>query len=232
MEMASEYDLAEWLWVEDRDADVILVNSDLAECTTKFKLDKPAQNKIRPILIYCCSSEEKCKSYTHSLRKPASYTTIIHLLQSLENKLSNSVANSSAHPIHNNNSKQDANPGLTSKKKKSNGSSPDSTSSDLTLAHLDSHEHSDLELHIDDDSDYDIYDLLMDSEFDAKESDTSIRPDAKPQHAANDQTATEKKAQRVESKSKSDLPVKRHLEKQRFIGLIKKHVLSKFSRTG
>ncbi|MCG8038594.1 MAG: hypothetical protein JAZ19_16330 [Candidatus Thiodiazotropha taylori] len=221
MEMASEYDLAEWLWVDDRNADVILVNTDCKECTTKFNLDKPGQSKIRPILICCSSSGEKCNSYTHTLVKPITYSMLTTLLQMIEPDLAKTIDNSSYHPQNSD--------------KQSSASNQDGAvlriNKDAT-ASLENQDHSDLQLHIDDDSDYDIYDLLMDSEFDSIQADTAITTDSKPQRAANDQSETITSSQRMKTKRKRGLPFKRHLEKEKFMGLIKKHVLSKFKHTG
>jgi hypothetical protein len=97
IEMASEYDIAKWLWVGDRDADVILVNSDADEYTSNFTIDKPTQSKIRPILISCSSTDKKSDSFSHSLKKPITYTMITTLLLELESELAQALESSSTH---------------------------------------------------------------------------------------------------------------------------------------
>jgi hypothetical protein len=232
LEMASEYDLAEWLWVADRDADVILVNSDLRECTTKFKLDKPTEGKIRPILIYCSASEEAAHSDRDTLKKPIAYSTIITLLKKLEKELAKGDGPSSSLPKGQDKTNKGSISNIHPRQPGSNRGDTLSATSSLPSSHADNHDGSNLHIPIDEDSDYDIYDILMDSEFETTDSDTSITTNSKPQYAANDQAKTPANSKSVESKDKKDLPIKRHFEKQYFMGLIKKHVLSKIKRTG
>jgi hypothetical protein len=232
LEMASEYDLAEWLWVADRDADVILVNSDLKECTTKFKLDKPTEGKIRPILISCSSNEETANSDQHTLIKPITYSAIITLLTQLEKDLSPGDKPSSSQPRQQDKANKGSIANLYPTQSGSGRGESLSAISSLPTSHPVNQNDSELHIPIDEDSDYDIYDILMDSEFDTTDSDTSITADSKLQYAANDQTNTPSSSNNVEPKDKKNLSEKRHVEKQRFMGLIKKHVLSKIKRTG
>ncbi|MEJ2620376.1 MAG: hypothetical protein P8163_08975 [Candidatus Thiodiazotropha sp.] len=232
IEMASEYDLAEWLWVADRVADVILVNSDLKECTTKLKLDKPTEGKIRPILIYCSSSEETAPSDRYTLKKPIAYSAIITLLKKLEKELTNGDENASSLPEQKD--KTGISP-ITSNYPLQIGSDRSETLSavsPLPSSQPDNQNDSEMHVPIDEASDHDITTILMDSEFDASDSDISITTDAKPHYAANDQGNSPSGSTRAITGSKKPPLAKRHFEKQRFVGLIKKHLLSRIKRTG
>ncbi|MEJ2610547.1 MAG: hypothetical protein P8179_10775 [Candidatus Thiodiazotropha sp.] len=87
IEMASEYDIAEWFFVNERIADVILVNADLEDSTSKFDIDKPIQADIRPILICCSSGGKICDPFPYKLKRPITYSMIVNLLLKLEPKL-------------------------------------------------------------------------------------------------------------------------------------------------
>jgi hypothetical protein len=104
--------------------------------------------------------------------------------------------------------------------------------SPLPASQPDDEDDSELHIQIDEDSDYDIYDILMDSEFDDIESDTPIKKDTKPQQAANDQGNTPATPKNMETEAKNDPPEKQDLEEKRFMGIFKKGLLSKKKQTG
>ncbi|MCU7877514.1 MAG: hypothetical protein KZQ84_12070 [Candidatus Thiodiazotropha sp. (ex Lucinoma borealis)] len=88
VEMASGYDIAEWVCVDDQDADVILVNTDLDSSSKSISVEKPTQNNERPILVSCSVSGKKTDPFSYTLEKPITYSMLVTLLQKLELELS------------------------------------------------------------------------------------------------------------------------------------------------
>ncbi|MCU7829284.1 MAG: hypothetical protein KZQ85_09475 [Candidatus Thiodiazotropha sp. (ex Myrtea sp. 'scaly one' KF741663)] len=88
VEMASGYDISEWVCVGDEDADVILVNMDLETDPTGTLPDTFTQQNESPILVSCSQNGEKTAPFSHSLQKPITYSMLVILLQKLELELS------------------------------------------------------------------------------------------------------------------------------------------------
>jgi hypothetical protein len=224
--MASEYEIEKWLWVNNMDADVILVNSDHEEYTANFTFDKPTQFKVRPILISCSLSGKKPDSFSYALKKPITYTMITRLLLQLEENLAAVAENSSTQNLQKlelNNNQQST----TSLLQKLFGyyrsqndtnmlNSLDNTFNDSN--YLSSHNNS-----IDDESDYDVYDLLLDSELCTSQPD--ISPILKPiaEHTTNVETKqSSDNSLKIEVNNKSKVPRRRFLEHRRLLGLLRK----------
>ncbi|MCU7860973.1 MAG: hypothetical protein KZQ86_14340 [Candidatus Thiodiazotropha sp. (ex Lucinoma kastoroae)] len=99
VEMASGYDIAEWVCVDDQDADVILVDTDLDSSSKGISIEKPRQNSERPILVSCSVSGEKTGPFSYTLEKPITYSMLVTLLQKLELELELSTIEQTPSPL-------------------------------------------------------------------------------------------------------------------------------------
>jgi hypothetical protein len=231
IEMASGYDIADWRWVGDRDADVILVNSDIDECTSKFNLDKPAQNTIRPILIGCSTSGGKSASFSYTLKKPITFSMIISLVLKLEQDLAR-VAQTPPLPAAteqhaDSNEQQHSNTSLEKETDHEDGVNPEPQRVSTSQSSGENLDQNDLPVGFVDDSDYDVYDLLMDSDFE------NIQPEVKPppntssqQQPAAPQNQPDDSLE-IKTYNIKDLPTRRFPEDRRFLGIIRKYALVK-----
>ncbi|MCM8854170.1 MAG: hypothetical protein LC541_00195 [Candidatus Thiodiazotropha sp.] len=99
VEMASGYDIAEWVYVDDQNADVILVNTDLDSSSKRISVETPTQNNERPILVSCSVSGEKTDPFSYTLEKPITYSMLVTLLQKLELELELSTIEKTPPPL-------------------------------------------------------------------------------------------------------------------------------------
>ncbi|MES9994227.1 MAG: hypothetical protein ABW098_19940 [Candidatus Thiodiazotropha sp.] len=229
IEMASGYDISEWRWVTGRDADVILVNSDHEESISEFPIDKPAQNQIRPILINCFSSGEKGDSFLYTLKKPVTYTMITGLLREIEREISAVIQISTPHTEQPEENSKEQDPGTSTQKPILSEARKQPEIHTFSTSHQidDSQAPDDQPTGIDEDSDYDVYALLMDSEFDSfQPQKTSTQNNTNPQQAANTQDKVPAVLRRIQANIKIDQSAKR------LRGLIDKHLLTKLKATG
>lgn len=217
IEMASGYDIAKWLWVGDQDADVILVNSDQEESTSKFDLDKPGQVKTRPILVACSSKDHGHGSFAYTLEKPITYSMITALLLKLQAELSSVVQISSLPPS----SEQ---PEKHKEVRHTEVQSKEKQHSHASFIHpvVETLDSGDQTLGIDDDSDFDIYEDLMDSEFDSFHEDL-----AGPESESIHEDLVDPESESIKPKADTTPPATYNRpfpEQRRLLGLIRKHV--------
>jgi hypothetical protein len=228
IEMASEYDISEWSWVGSQVADVILVNSDQEECTSQFNIDKPARTNLRPILIGCSSSGKKCDSFSYSLKKPITYSKIISLLLKLELELAAIVQTSPPLKEQHDrlNKAQHSSSPLQKQMLSETESQAETHAFSIAPPFGDNQGQNDQHIRIDDDSDYDIYELLMESEFDNFQPKVTPVPYNGSQQAANDQSNRSRISRRITIKNLMNHSA------WRLLGLIKKRVLSTIKHSG
>jgi hypothetical protein len=233
IEMASQYDIAEWLWVGDHNADVILVNSDAKDCTSKFELDKPTQTKISPILIGCSSNSKKCDSFSYTLEKPITYSTITTLLHKLELELAEEAQTSS--PLikqHDELIKEQ--PSSTTVHKEIFDEAelqPETHSSPTSHPATENEDKSAQDISIDVDCGYDINDLIIDSDFDDLQSEIAPTPNTENQRVAKEKCKTKNSSYRAMIYDKMNrltrqfFKQKQFLKEKRYLGLIRKLAL-------
>jgi hypothetical protein len=232
VEMASEYELAKWLWVREPDADVILINSDRTEYTTNLTFDKPTQFKIRPILISCSTSSKEIDSFSYTLKMPFTYTMITNLLSQLENELAVASCSSSALNTQNVNMLNNKQQCTTSLLKKLFGYYRTQTEfkalNPADTADVDNKQYlNKINDALDEDSDYDVYDLLMDSEICSDQPD--VTPILKPiseQTLKNETDFSSGNYLEVNTNNKPKVSRRRFLEQRRLLGLLRQIVAS------
>lgn len=229
IEMASSYEVAEWLWVGGRDADVILVNTDREEFAAEFISDKSSSSNFRTILIGCSSNDKMRDSFSYTLKKPISYSVITTLLLELEIELALSAVEETSSPITEEEEEIGQEEGATLSLNKQmfigEGSQPEIGHVSTSLPIGDDQLQSTPHIPVDEDSDYDVYDLLMDSEFDHFQSEGSKKPSSTPQQVKDKQSEKTGKSRWIEVYRKMSRPPRRFHENKYFLGLIRKLVL-------
>jgi hypothetical protein len=94
----------------------------------------------------------------------------------------------------------------------------------ISTFHTDEDKHDKSERHIDiDDSDYDIYELLMDSDYDDFQPEDTPTPHSHSLQLVENKSKTSIETREIGTSYTMDIPATRFLEERRFLGLIRKH---------
>jgi hypothetical protein len=253
VEMVSNNEAADWLWVGDRNADVILINADRREIRSKFNSGKFSSNSIRTVLIGCSSSGEKCDLFSRMLKKPISYSMITTLLLELETEfgpveqvsssLDTQVAELDRDQVIELGEDQVVEPdqeecstvSLNRQIFLGSVEQPEKTASSVSHPDKDEQIQSDQDDSVDDDSDYDVYGHLLDYEYDRFQKGDAKAPAIEAQRIPvenvrtveeHEQSKAPKKLRWYEKFSLMKPAVGRLNENKRFLGIIRKLVLT------
>ncbi|MES9833156.1 MAG: hypothetical protein ABW139_13045 [Candidatus Thiodiazotropha sp. DIVDIV] len=210
VEMASNHDLAEWCWVDDLNADVVVVNADRKQFTSEFTSEKFAQANVKTILIACSSRGERSDSFSHTLQKPITYSMIISLLLELEHALAPVASTTSS-------LSQPTDTVIKKQMISEAGLQPETHTSSAShdLDQIDQHNN------VDYDNDFYLNDLIIDSELDSRESEVVITENSNVQQVDKEQGKAKKRSNWTKILKKINFPTRRFNEEKRFLGLVR-----------
>ena len=87
VELAAGMDIGQWVYVENQEADIILVNTDIISCQSAIARYAASGHRKEGLFISCSKDCSQSSATTLSLQRPVTYPALVSLLRELQVEL-------------------------------------------------------------------------------------------------------------------------------------------------